>query len=71
MIETSPPNDPFRADLHSTEQDDPIHASPTNGRGIGELWQAVVEMGLGEAATRIGSMLASLEIGRASCRERV
>ncbi len=59
MTETSPPNDPFRADLDSTEQNDPLSTTHKT-RGIGDLWQTVVEMGLGEIAMRIGSSLASL-----------
>jgi murein DD-endopeptidase MepM/ murein hydrolase activator NlpD len=61
MTESSTSNDPFRADLNSNEQNDPL-SSKSNPRSLGELWQTLVEMGLGEASIRVGSGLASLAL---------
>ena len=61
MTVSSTSNDPFRADLDSNEQNDPL-SSKSNPRSLGELWQTLVEMGLGEASIRVGSGLASLAL---------
>ncbi|MEN4010702.1 MAG: M23 family metallopeptidase [Chloroflexota bacterium] len=62
MTEPSTSNETFPADREEpNEALDPVSPQPT-GQGVGDIWQKLVQIGLGEATLRIGSGLASLAL---------